>query len=124
VYNKKVLDVAGGRDEEGNNVQIYKPNGTSAQKWKLTYVKDAKAISTKGLNKNFGLEVNRPFFIQSKMWMGRVLTCHSAYHMRLNTLLRTRLAQQWVFDGKSKTIMNKQWMNRSLQAQTNKSVIL
>jgi hypothetical protein len=44
VYNNKQLDVAGGRDEEGNNVQIYKANDSPAQKWKLTYVKDSKAI--------------------------------------------------------------------------------
>jgi hypothetical protein len=31
------LDVSGGKDEEGRNVQIHKKNGTPAQKWRLVY---------------------------------------------------------------------------------------
>lgn len=30
------LDIAGGRNANGANVQIYTPNGTKAQKWLLT----------------------------------------------------------------------------------------
>jgi hypothetical protein len=30
MYNDKALDVAGGRDEEGANVQVYKKNGSKA----------------------------------------------------------------------------------------------
>jgi len=44
VKNMKVLDVAGGKDEEAANVQVYKKNGSKAQSWRLTYVKDAKKI--------------------------------------------------------------------------------
>jgi hypothetical protein len=31
--NNKALDVRGGRDEEGNPVQVWGNNGTKAQKW-------------------------------------------------------------------------------------------
>lgn len=59
MYTNKVLDVAGGKDEEGNNVQIYKPNGSPAQKWRLVYIdsKEAKKEleGTTGMNKDFGL---------------------------------------------------------------------
>jgi hypothetical protein len=44
VKNNKVLDVAGGRDKEANNVQVWKKNGSKAQSWRLVYVKDAEKI--------------------------------------------------------------------------------
>jgi hypothetical protein len=44
VQNKKVLDVAGGKDEEATNVQVWKKNNSKAQSWRLTYTKDAKKI--------------------------------------------------------------------------------
>lgn len=34
----KVMDVKGGRDVEGNRVQIYKRNGSKAQKWSIIYL--------------------------------------------------------------------------------------
>jgi hypothetical protein len=36
--NKKRLDVSGGKDEEGRNVQVHGRNNTPAQKWKVVYV--------------------------------------------------------------------------------------
>ena len=40
----KVLDVAGGKDEEAANVQVYKKNGSKAQSWRLVYAKDSKEM--------------------------------------------------------------------------------
>lgn len=74
------------------------------------------------MNKDFGLEVNRPFYIRSKLPMQRFLECQGAYHLRLRTLKRSAV-QQWVFDGRTKTIMSKQWRNRSLNAQSNGHMI-
>jgi hypothetical protein len=42
VKNDKVLDVAGGKDEEATNVQVWKKNGSKAQSWKLVYKSDLK----------------------------------------------------------------------------------
>jgi 5-hydroxyisourate hydrolase-like protein (transthyretin family) len=42
VKNNKVLDVAGGKDAEATNVQVWKKNGSKAQSWKLTYTSDLK----------------------------------------------------------------------------------
>jgi hypothetical protein len=42
--DQRALDVAGGKDEEATNVQLWKKNGSKAQKWKLVYTKDAKKI--------------------------------------------------------------------------------
>jgi hypothetical protein len=114
MYDGRVLDVAGGKDEEGNNVQVYKPNQSAPQKWKLLYADKAKPVQMKGLNKKFGLEVNRPFFIVSKMWMNRVAECVGASNIVIKTLVRTNKGQQFYFDGGTKTIKSNQWKDRSI----------
>jgi hypothetical protein len=106
VKNLKVLDVAGGKDNEATNVQVFKKNGSAAQKWNLTYVKDAAKIQTKGLNKNFGIEVERPFFLVSKMWMNRVVECVGASNLVLKTMRRNNKGQQFFLDDKTQTIQS------------------
>lgn len=118
VKNKKVLDVAGGRDAEATNVQVWKKNGSPAQKWKLVYTTDLK-IQTKGLNKEFGLEIERPFFIVSKMWMNRVVECVGASNLVMKTLRTTNKGQQFYLDDKTQTIQSFQWKDRSITIQSN-----
>jgi hypothetical protein len=67
------LDILGAKDEEGQPVQMFKRNKSKGQTWKLVYVDEAKAIKMTGTNEDFGFEVNKPFFIVSKMNMGRVM---------------------------------------------------
>jgi hypothetical protein len=59
------------------------------------------------MNKNFGLEIERPFFIVSKMWMNRVVECVGAHHLRLKTLRASNKGQQFFLDDKTQTI--KSW---------------
>ena len=118
VKDLRVLDVAGGVDAEATNVQVWKKNGSKAQSWKLTYVKDAAKIQTKGLNKNFGLEIERPFFIVSKMWMNRVVECVGASNLVLRTLRKTNKGQQFFLDDKTQTIVSNQWKDRSITIQS------
>jgi len=118
VKNNKVLDVAGGRDQEANNVQVWKKNGSKAQSWKLTYTKDAAKIQTKGLNKNFGLDIERPFFIVSKMWMERTVECVGASNLVLKTLRKNNKGQQFFLDDKTQTIVSNQWKDRSITIQS------
>jgi hypothetical protein len=54
IHNHKRLDVSGGRDEEGRNVQVHRKNGTPAQKWKVVYESDAEKIKTSGKSEDFG----------------------------------------------------------------------
>jgi hypothetical protein len=68
------------------------------------------------MNKEFGLEINRPFYIVSKMWMSRVATL-AGMDIKLQTLSRTNLGQQFFFDGASKTIKNQQRKDISLEIQ-------
>lgn len=70
--NKKVFDVAGGRDAEGQNVQIWKRHNGANQRWRIVHLDEKTTEPTKGLDKEFGFFMNRPFFIVSKLWMGRV----------------------------------------------------
>jgi hypothetical protein len=72
VNNKKVIDVQGGRDTEGQNVLVWNKHGKVNQRWRIIYV-DSKQDQVKGLNKDFGFFINRPFYIVSKMPMGRVI---------------------------------------------------
>jgi hypothetical protein len=69
------------------------------------------------MNKEFGLEINRPFYIVSKMWMRRVATL-AGRKIKLQTLSRKNLGQQFFFDEASKTIKNQQRKDLSLEIQS------
>jgi len=117
VQNKKVLD-SGSQDKEATNVQAAKKTGSKGQQWKLIYTPDLK-IQTKGLNVNFGLEINRPFFIVSKKWMNRVVECIGASNLTLKTLNRKNKGQQFFLDAFSQTVKSQQWKDRSMTIQSN-----
>jgi hypothetical protein len=121
VADNRYLDVAGNKDEEGQNVQVFKKNGAQGQKWKLVYVDKAEKIPTKGLNKDFGFEINRPFYLVSKLFMKRVVECVGANNLVLKTAApaRNRLGQHFFFDGRSKTIRSQQWKDRSVTISNN-----
>jgi hypothetical protein len=71
------------------------------------------ATRTSGLNTERGLHINRPFYIESKLWMQRVISWHSNHQL----LIKTRNDgddQKWFFDQASKTIKNVKDKNRSI----------
>jgi hypothetical protein len=63
--NSKVLDVTGSKDEEGNPVGVAGNTGKKNQQWQVIYLDKADAVATKGLSKDFGFEINRPFYFVS-----------------------------------------------------------
>ena len=71
------------------------------------------------MNTNFGLEIERPFFIVSKMWMNRVVECVGASNLVLRTLRKTNKGQQFFLDDKTQTIVSNQWKDRSITIQSN-----
>jgi len=88
------------------------------QKWKIVYV-DTVTDQTKGLDKDFGLYVNKPFYIRSRLPSRRMVECIGNY------VYQTRwksgnTSQQWFFDPKTKTIRNKRNQNWSLEITENK----
>jgi hypothetical protein len=109
VKNKKYLD---GTDSEGANVKL---SASAAAKWEIIYSNKMEKIKTSGLNKNFGLEINRNFYIVSKLPMERALTNVGANNVVLKRLQRNNSAQLFYFDGTTKTIKSRQYTGRSLQ---------
>jgi hypothetical protein len=43
VQNKKALDVTGNKDQEGNNVQVYRKHNGRNQRWRILYVDQSGA---------------------------------------------------------------------------------
>jgi hypothetical protein len=91
--NNKVLDVTGGKDEEGRPVGVWSNNGGKHQKWSVVYLDTAEKDRSKGLNKDFGLHINRPFYIRSRMPMKRVIECHGANNVWLKRWRKNVTAQ-------------------------------
>jgi len=76
--NKKVLEVKGKKDEEGQSVGVWSNNGGNHQKWTVIYTDNTAKTEVKGLDKDFGFHRNRPFFIRSRMPMKRIAECVGA----------------------------------------------
>lgn len=58
----------------------------------------------KGLNKDFGFEIGRPFYIMSRMHMNRVIAYQGGNNLYIKNLVENHKDFKWVFDGTSKTI--------------------
>jgi len=107
--NGKVLDVSGGQDKEGQKTIVWKKHGGANQRWTIVYVDKAKPIQTKGYNEEFGFHINRPFYIVSRLPMGRVVQAQGNNWIRMNRWVKNRAAQRWKFDGVKKAIYNMNW---------------
>jgi hypothetical protein len=90
-----------------------------AQQWQVVYLEDAKGPQTKGLNKDFGFHVGRPFYLISKLPFNRMIECIGANNVTMRRWRNNAKAQQWFFDGVSKTIKNNNWKSHSLDIQSN-----
>lgn len=55
--NNKVLDVSGGINRSGTNVQLYDYNGSNAQIWNITYLMDGYYRISSQINNNLVLDV-------------------------------------------------------------------
>lgn len=109
VQNKKVFDVQGGKDIEGGNVLVWNKHGKVNQRWRIVYV-DSKKDENKGLNKDFGFFINRPFYIISRLPMKRAISYNgSNNHIYIKSLVEDNKQYKFVFDGKSKTIKPMHW---------------
>jgi len=98
---------------------VYNKHNGANQRWKVLYVDKAKGPQKSGLNKDFGFHVNRPFYIVSELPFNRVAECHGANNVWLKRWRNNVRAQQWYFDGVSKTIKNNNWKSHSLDIQSN-----
>jgi hypothetical protein len=118
----KVMDVSGNKDNENQNIIMYKKHGGLNQQWDLVYVDDYEAEPTKGqLNKKFGLYVERPFYIISELAEHRYLDLINNRNMVIKTQ-NGRKTQTWYFDQRSKTIktrLNNQSFDIQSSGKTN-----
>jgi membrane carboxypeptidase/penicillin-binding protein PbpC len=105
--NAKVMDVSGGVDAENRNIIMYTKHGKINQQWDLIYADEYKGEPVKGeLNEDFGLYVERPFYVISAHSEGRYLDLINNRNMVIKTR-NGRKTQTWWFDQKSLTIKTK-----------------
>jgi hypothetical protein len=103
----KVLDINGNIDAEQRNIEIYPKHGRINQQWDLIYADEYKGEPVKGeLNEDFGLYVERPFYIVTKMPSNRYLDLISNRNMVIKTP-NARNTQVWYFHQQSLTIRTK-----------------
>jgi hypothetical protein len=117
IQNSKVLDVAGNRDQEGQTCLFWKKHGGKNQRWRLVYVDQAPKAVKKGMNKEFGLYINRPFYMVSKLPMHRVIDIRGGRNVALKSRVVGRKSQLFVFDQKTKTIQSSAFKGKALEIQ-------
>jgi hypothetical protein len=84
--HKKVLDVSGGADSENRNVIIYNKHGKINQQWDVIYADQWKRDPIKGeLNEEYGLYVERPFYVVSELSKNRYLDLINNRNMVIKT---------------------------------------
>jgi len=71
------------------------------------------------MNKKFGFQINRPFYLRSRSPMGRFVECWGASNIILSNYVKGKLGMQFYFDEVSKTIKSQQWKDRSITIQSN-----
>jgi membrane carboxypeptidase/penicillin-binding protein PbpC len=112
----KVMDVHGGRDEENRDIIVWNKHGKINQQWDLIYKDKYPRDPRKGeLNKDFGLYVDRTFYIRSEMRSKRYLDLiGSGFVIKTRNGRKT---QQWWFDQKTLTIKTR-YNNQSWDIQS------
>jgi hypothetical protein len=103
----KVFDIEGSRDREGSNILAWRKHGKINQQFDVVYADEWKGEPQKGeLNEEFGLYVERPFYIISRMKEHRFLDLINTRQFAIKTR-NGRNSQVWYFDQKSLTIKSK-----------------
>jgi len=100
----KVMDISGNVDAENRNIQVYNKHGKINQQWDIIYADQYPEEPKKGeLNKDFGLYVDRTFYVVSQLKSNRYLDLISNRNFVIKTP-NGRKTQQWYFHQPSLTI--------------------
>ena len=68
------MDINGNVDAENRNIEMHNKHGRINQQWDVVYVDEWEGEPGKGeLNKDFGMYVERPFYIVSQLPANRYL---------------------------------------------------
>ena len=101
------MDVSGNVDAENRNIEAHNKHGKINQQWDVVYTDEWKGEPGKGeLNEDFGLYVERPFYIVSKLAAHRYLDLINNRNMVIKTP-NGRSTQVWYFHQQSLTIKTK-----------------
>jgi len=120
--NNLVFDVTDSKDLEGQPVGIKKNTNGKNQQWKIVYLDETDIddkIATKGLNKEFGFHINRPFYLVSELPFNRVAEMHSNANIWLRKYRKNVKQQQFWFDERTNTIKNNHYRTYCLEIQSN-----
>jgi hypothetical protein len=102
----KVMDVSGGKDNENQNIIVWKRHNGLNQQWDVVYRDQWQKDPTTGqLNKDFGLRVNVSFYVISGLGRGRYLDL-----IGRDFVIKTpngRKTQKWYFHQQSLTIRSR-----------------
>jgi hypothetical protein len=110
------LDVSGNRDVENQAIINYKKHGGLNQQFDVIYADRYPRDPKKGeLNKDFGLYVDRTFYIASQMRSGRYIQVVGGRNIAIKTR-NGRKSQQWWFDQKTLTIKTRS-NNQSIEIE-------
>jgi hypothetical protein len=98
------MDVSGGVDDENRNIIMYNKHKGLNQQWDVIYADEYPAEPVKGeYNEQFGMYVERDFYIVSQMKEHRYLDLINNRNFVIKTP-NGRKTQTWYFDQKSLTI--------------------
>jgi len=113
----KVIEVENKSDSEGKTCVMGNKAHATHQRWKVVYTSQEKGISTKGVNKDFGFHIGRPFYIRTRMGSGRAIEVTGGRNLVLKWKKWNSDSQQFYFDNATKTIKSQQYKDRSLDIQ-------
>jgi hypothetical protein len=122
----KMIDIQGNVDGEGKHLVVVAKNNKLSQQWDIIYADEYPEEPGKGeLNEKFGLYVERPFYIVTRLASHRYLDLIGNRNMVIKTP-NGRNTQVWWFDQKSLTIktkLNNQSFDINGSGKTNKMQI-
>jgi hypothetical protein len=100
------MDISGNVDAEQRNILMWNRHGKLNQQWDVVYTEDWKGEPGKGeLNEEFGLYVERPFYIVSELPSHRYLDLiGNKFAIKTQN---GRSSQTWYFHQQSLTIKTK-----------------
>ena len=73
-------------------VKVRKEGVSANNQWTILYVDQDKS-QTKGVNKEFGFHINRPFYLVSKLPMNRVMEAVNSSALQLRRWKKGRVGQ-------------------------------
>jgi len=109
------------------NIENKKKTGKIEQLWDLIYKNPAMNIPDapktggplKEVNSDSGFRVNRRFYLRSRLPMQRVMEAVGANNVVIKKWYKNRVAQQFFYDGASKTLKSQQWKSHSMDMHGN-----